>query len=381
MKITIPKKELSTALQVVGSSVGTTGPEDIQSHFLFRPFEDRYEVLSSNGRVFSGCPFDCVKNDDDQKPFTVEGNRLRSWLSVVPDGSDITIKLKDGTVTMSVSTSKGRARFRSLDPTNFPYWDKTIDNVEETCALLASRLTRILKFSRDFVSTEESKSPQLCVAEVRDGVLWSTNKMAACVIESSALADSEVRIHVKDTSAILAFLATFEEEGAVVRLFEHDRMMVLKRDDGAVFGETRFKTAFPDLKVERDHIDLHWWGLNRDEVLYAISFLTPSAGKKDFRLSFDRISDDAVRVSMLAETGDDVYLDIACLEHGSEDGAEKISKFSIPYLSLKKVLSHMEDGPVRFGINKHPKKENSGWVSFRKESDGDKYLTILVWMK
>lgn len=378
MKITVSKKDLMDTLGVVSTSLGSS---DISGHYVFRFVKKGlYELLSNNSRVFSSCPLPYKKAEGDPQIFTIEGKRLKNWLGVISDDADITIQYAEGTSTLTASTSKGKARFQSFDPTNFPFWDKTLEEVEVTASVEAGRLISLLGFARDFISSEEAKSPQICVAEIKNGVLYSTNKMAACIISVHDVDKSNLRVHGSDASSVLSFLSTFGEKD-IVEICEHDRMMVLKRADGAVFGETRFKTAFPDIGMDKDHQDQHFWVVNKDDLLRAIDFLTPSAAKDDFRLGMERIGDE-IRVSMLAMTGDEVYLDIPCKEFGNDADAPELKRFHVAYPPLKKVIAHASEPDLHLGINRHPQKETSGWVSYRElRHDYDRYLLILVWLR
>lgn len=383
MKITAPKKDLIKTLDVVTSSLGSGGSGDIEAHFVFRPMGKAYEVLGSNRRVFSSCPLLCsVALAKNEKPssFTIEGKRLKSWLNVVDDEAEIRIKYANGTSTVTASTSKGQARFQSHDPEKFPYWDKGIKEVELVATLEAERFATILSFSKDFISDQEMKSPQICVAEIKEGTLWATNKAAACAVAVRGMEGSSLRFHGKDAASILSFLSTFGEKEEV-EIHEHDRMLVLRRADGAIFGETRYKTSFPDLNVSRDLEDQHWWVVDKDEMSKAISFVLPSAAKTDVRLGLERINDTELRVSMSATTGDDTYLDIPCKEFGCADNAEPLKRFFVSYPSLKKALARASSQELRWGINEFHKKQ-SGWMCLRNVSvEGDDYLLVLVWMK
>ena len=62
MKISVAKRDVSAALQVVSNSMAGTDVE-MSSQFVFRPVEgatDRAEVLTFAGRLYSSCAFDAI---------------------------------------------------------------------------------------------------------------------------------------------------------------------------------------------------------------------------------------------------------------------------------------------------------------------------------
>lgn len=390
MKLKIGKPELEGALKTVTPAINISAG-DLSSHFVIRVFDDgaggaEAEILGSSGRVFASSHLPC--NDIEVSPeealpflFTVSGKRLNLWVKALPESvKEISLKF-DGT-KVQASAGKGKnAKIPSLDPTSFPFWDETMQKVTLTAKLKADRLSNVLSYSKEFVSDQESRNPQLCVAELRRGCLCSTNKTAASVVFPAGMEESTIRLHGKDFSSILSFLSQVGDQE--VEILESERVIIFRREDGSLFGESRFRTALPDLTINREEKDIHWWTVSKAELLSAISLLIPSAAWDDYRVGFelDEENDDGgvIRLSMAAVSGGEIVTEIPCIDMELNDDV-MLPKFNLHYPSLQKVLSYSEQDDVRFGINPQKKKAGAGWVAFREDRGGDHYLTIMAWL-
>jgi len=391
MKFQVAKQDLKLALDTVSSAMAGGG-SDLSSHYTFRlpPGGDgsRMEVLAYNhGRLFAGCPFVAVATETDKgSSFTVEGNRINQLLNAVPE-SVLTLEFDPATKVVVVTTSRGTQQFQSLDPINFPYWDATITAAKQTCVLAADRFKSALDFARRFASDQDTSDPHLCVIEVKDGALAATDaKSAAVLVSVEGLKDSTLRVHVKDASAILEFLGTAKD--TLVSLLEHDRALFIKRDDGAVFGETRFNVNFPVFN-QPEVDDQHFWKLSVDDLKSGIQFLTSGSSKDDDRLTFTRpMADGPVMMTMNATTGKPIPVEVACPEFGDTAGAAALpAKFVMSCACLKKVLGLFSEENLRFGVNSL-KKAGAGFTRFidTKFADaegkgGDQYRLFVMWMK
>lgn len=387
MQLTIGKDELEKAMQVVTPALNLGGKE-LATQFVIRVKEQggtyAAELLGSSGRVFAGCPMICseiIPAVGCPMPFsfTVDGWRLKMWLKAITDSPAIQCQYQDKGTMLVLKAGKGRvAKFPVCDPAGFPFWDQTLENTSHTATVEVEYLSDTLSYVKEFVSTQESKYPQLCVAETKEGVLCATNKVAAVAIWSQTLDKATFRLHYKDFSSILTFLGSFQPKSNV-EIWESDRVCVLHREDGAMFGETRFSTPLPNLTITKDDTDLYWIDFSRTEVLSAIALLSPSAVKGDGNLNFEvHPSEKVVRVWMQSGVRNEtVSMDVEC--KGS--GGKNIPSFSLPYPPLQKVLAYCPDDLVRMGINHNPKKAGAGWVSFRQDRGGDRFQTILAWVQ
>lgn len=384
MRFQVAKRDLEAALQVVSSSLSSSG-SDMSTHILFRAVpaekddgDPGIELLTYSGRVFSSCPVIASVKDageNDKGAFTVDGKRLKLWLDHVKDAA-LEFTFDEGEVT--AKAPKGRQTFQSLDPSTFPWWDKMLKASKVTATVDANRLAEAISYSRRFISDRESSNPDLCVCEVRDGILYSTDKKAATLIAVAGMAESKMRVHGKDTGGFLSFLASFDQTS--VEVLEHDRAIIMRRGDGAIFGESRFQAQFPGLKVQMDEEDQHIWVLPKEDIEGAIGFLTSGAAWEDNQLLFAQGDNGTINLSMMSKTGKTTVLDIKCIESESQDDAPDVPDegFSLDHFCLTKVLSSWKEDAVRFGINIQGSR---GYVRFLDERGGDKFLTIIAWLR
>jgi DNA polymerase III sliding clamp (beta) subunit (PCNA family) len=376
MRIEVAKEDLGTALQVTNTSINSGQGSDISNHFLFRTVgENEVEVLSYNGRIFSSCPLICQAEGEGS--FTVEGKRLSKWMQVIPDNVVVTLEFEDGVVL--ASTEKGPVQFQSLDPSSFPFWDETLKEVKEVISMDAQRLKKILTNAKAFVSDQESRSPQLCVVEARDGVLYSADRMCVSAIWVEGLGESKLRIHGKDIAPITSFLSSVKEDvgGGKVDVLEHERVLILRRADGAMIGESRFSADFPDLGIKREGDDVYWFEVSKEELDFSIQYMVPCMVKDDFRLRFTAVEGN-LRMFVKTTSGEEISQVITC--HEKSDNFDKMGEFNLSYPTVLKVLGAYEAETVRFGVNPKANKPGSGWIRFREERDGDDYLNILAWL-
>jgi hypothetical protein len=376
MRLQVAKRDLESALTAVGHAMAPSGT-DISSHFVFRCTPDGAEVLAFVGRLFAQSPVTCVVSEDETvKSFTVEGSRLLQWVKAVRDAAlELVFNSEDKVVT--AVSPRGSMEFKSLDPADFPYWDAMWADVEPKGTCSADKLNDGLSYARQFCSDKETKKPQLCLIECRDGVLYATDEKAITLVSLEGLGDSSLRIHRNDAGAVLKFLSTCGTDP--VALLEHDRSLLLKRSDGAVFGVNRFKAKYPDIVVDRETPAMVWWKIATAEILGGIPFLTSGIQKGDTRLYFSRpVADGPVKMGMKATTDAQMDIDLPVIESGSEDGAKlPTSGFVLDYTDVQKVLSQWDLDTVTFSIHM---KGAMGYVRFREERTDVDYTTACAWL-
>lgn len=381
MKLQVAKRDLEAALQVVSNSLNTSG-SDLTSHIVFRSQGEGVEVLTFTGRLFSSAPVKCVADVQKVKSFTVEGSRLLQWIGAVGDTAlDLWFDPEKKVVT--AKAPKGSMEFQSLDPSNFPYWDAIWPDVVEKGKVKADQLAAALSYGRQFVFDKETKKPELCVLECRDGLLWATDQKAVTLVEVPGIGESTLRIHRNDAGAVMKFLGVCGDQE--VTLLEHDRQtgsghLLFKRADGAVFGQTRFQAKFPTLSVDRDTPSPLWWKVAKSEILGGIPFLTSGAAKEDNGLFFNRPDPSGpVRMGMKAMTGAQMDIDIPVIECDAQDGVSlPPGGFTLDYKDIQKVLGSWEQEAVTFGIHIHG---NNGYVRFREVRDGVDFTTVCAWLR
>ena len=384
MKIEVAKRDLEEALQVVSHSM-SAGGGDLSTHFLFRvtPGETaKAEVRTHSGRLYAGCPFVATVTESQFTAFTIEGKRLQSWMRSVPDA--VLVFEFDGKNTTAKSP-KGTQRFGSLDPQGFPHWDINLSTAKSTATLSAARLAEALGYCRRFASDEESRSPQLCVCEVCNGVMCSTDKIAGTYLTVRGLEESTMRVHVKDVAAVLSFLGAIS---GTVEVLEHKHHTFFRRGDGAICGESRFLADFPRTR-KPPVTDLHEWTFPVADLKSSIPFLVSGAEWEDTRLRFipSEQEDGTVMLSMLNTTGVTTEVPVVCSEMKSGQDAVPVPKdgFVVAHPSLVKVLAPYTEGNVRIGINP---REKSGYLRVVEtkepeagQTEGDQYVTIIAWLR
>lgn len=384
MRFKVAKSDLEAALQVVNASLAGTG-SDITTHYVFRrngPDGDgKYgiEVLTYSGQIFSSCPLIVsVEDPGDKTGFTVEGWRLKHWLQYIPEDSVPEFTLDDGEVTVRVK--RGKQTFQSLDPSSFPYWDKTLAESEVKARVPADRLSAALGYSKLFAMDKGTKQPEMCVCEVHDGILYSSDKKAATLIRITGMEKSEMRVHSKDVSGFQAFLATAGD--GEVEVLEHDRMVLVRRGDGAMFGESRFHYAFPIPKVSMDSTDQHEWSIPRVDLQQAVGFLEAGAGKDDNRLRFAPGENPGeVIVSMANTNGRATDQVLEGVTMASDPKAPEIPEegFVVDRLILAKTLAPWKDADViKFGLNITG---DRGFIRLTREQHESQYLTVIPWLR
>jgi len=382
MRFKVAKRDLDAALSVVDSSI-SSGGADLSAHFLFRRVpgekdgEYGIEVMTYSGRIFSSCPvIGSVEDAGDAGAFTIEGARLKAWLSCVSDGQPLEFTLDDKDVV--ARATRGKQTFQSLDPDSFPYWDKMLKKAKVTATIDSERMAAALGYSKLFASDKERSKPELCVCEVKAGILFSTDKKAVCLVEAEGLVNSSMRVHYKDANGFIAFLSTCDS--TQVEVLEHDRMIVMRRGDGAIFGQSRFQAAFPGINVGMDKDNQHTWVLPKEEMVNTISWLKSGAAKEDNRLHFMPGKEDGeIIMSMLSVTGKKTELPIEAVVSSVDKAPEVPSEgFALDHFCLAKVLSSWKGDTIKLGINVMG---DRGFVRFVVEEGNDTFLTIIAWLR
>jgi DNA polymerase III sliding clamp (beta) subunit (PCNA family) len=375
MNIVIAKRDLDTALNVVSNTVASGGG-DISTHYLFRARDGSVEILSYSGRTFSSCPAVATVSEGT-KSFTVEAKRVSYLLNALADDAVLTFSMGESN-EVSISTGRGKNVFASLDPDLFPYWDEVLAGATKTATIPANRLYDALSHAKSFVYDQEQKAPHLCVAEFRNGCLYSTDQMAVAITKVGGMDGSACRIFGKDLGSAAAFLSACKE--AEVEVLESDRALFFKRSDGAVYGESKFGSRFPDLAVDWTIEDDYWWDLPKSEVLASIRFLAAGARWDDTLLRMGSSESGEVFLSMTSAQGKAISLKVKATGEGKKDEAPDLPKegFPVSHVYISKVLEGHSGDTVRFGVSK---KGKGGWVRFKDDRGPDTYLTTVAWMK
>jgi len=384
MKIEVAKADLESALAIAGIATATNGA-DLSTHYLFRLKDGQVEVLSASERVFARAPMVTSVEGDDGDAFTIEAWRLNKWISGVSDG---VLKLSaDGGGDVHASGPRSKVRFRSLDPSKFPYWDGLEASSEDVGTIDPRALSRALSVSRWFVSADDTSKPELCQVEAVDGVLWATDRRALSSVEMPLLPELNIRIPGKQVAAVVRFL---NEKGSVetdITVRQASRSVddgggahcTLVRADGAYVGVTRPTSSFPTLNVDREAEDDSKLEIDQAEFLSAIAVLTAGApkGHESVTFSYDH-KEKEVKLTMPCEAGgeDEYPLSLAKVTNGEK----WVKPFTVDYPYINGIGSTFGLDSLTFGVNERGR---GGFISFRHNDEegknGNRYFSVIVW--
>jgi hypothetical protein len=375
VKIEIAKSDLESALAVVGNTVSGSG-SDLSAHFLFRVQEGVAQVLAFHHRTFSLAPLTKARVEgEDGDAFTVEAWRLTKWVSGI---GDVAVLLStDGNGEVKVSGGRSTIRLRSLDPSKFPYWDKTLAGATSTGSVPANRLGAAVGYARRFVSQEDTTRPEISQIEAMGGCLWSSDRRAVSLVKVDGLEDMGLRVAGKDIPAVLKFLTTKPTADDTVEVLEADSAVYFRRTDGAHVGVARPNAAFPTLKgVESDPSEV-WVEFAGSDLRAAVNVLSASASKDNEAILLS-VKGKQLVFSMTSEAGgtDEYPVDLTAsegLDTFPVDGA------SVGFGHLLGFCDHFSLDNLRLEVHF---KGKGGFFAFRKGTSGDdanSYYTVVVW--
>lgn len=375
MKIEIAKSDLESALAIVGNTVSGSG-SDLSAHFLFRVHEGVAQVLAFHHRTFSLAPLTKARVEGENgDAFTVEAWRLAKWVSGI---GDVAVLLSsDNSGEVKVSGGRSTIRLRSLDPSKFPYWDKTLAGATSTGSVPAHRLGAAVGYARRFVSQEDTTRPEISQIEAMDGCLWSSDRRTVSLVKVDGLENMGLRVAGKDIPAVLKFLTTKPTADDTVEVLEADSAVYFRRTDGAHVGVARPNAAFPKLKgVESDASEV-WVEFAGSDLRAAVNVLSASASKDNEAILLS-VKDKQLVFSMPSEAGgtDEYPVDLSAsenLEAFPVDGA------SVGFSHLLGFCDHFALDNLRLEVHF---KGKGGFFAFRKgtsEEDVNSYYTVVVW--
>lgn len=377
MRIVVSKKSLEIPFRA--AEIATASGGDITAYVMFRLKDGRVEILASNQRVTVLAPIAECTVDGEDKPFTVEANRLGHFISYMEEDEEVEItNLDDGDIRLKTPTAS--VELPSLDPAKFTTWDGVLAGAVETATVKADRLAKALSHVRNFILDTDTTRPEIAQAEVRDGVLWATDKKSMALVTVDALSGTGIRIFGKAIPFATKFLGLKADEDVAI-LEGPDpatyRQMFVRRGDGITMGVVRPPQEFPTFQVNPNEEPNTVWEIHTGEMMRAIGFISSAAELIDnprLRFTFD---DGKVVVSVKTVSGKTVATTIKAIEHA---GTEALSAdgFAVDYVYLKKVLALIQQKTLKFAIHK---RDNGGFLRFRTNppDSADDYLTVVVW--
>lgn len=378
MEIQVAKSDLAAALEIVAIGVDQSSKDDlaaISTHYLFRVRNKSLQIMAFNQRVSATTTLKCEFEGEEDNAMTIASWRLHKWLGGVADAL-LTFVSQDSGV--QAASPRSTIRMKSLDPSKFPFWDKTLSEAKETSTMDAERLASALGYTAKFISDKDTTRPEISQTEALAGSLWATDKKAVTLVVAEELEKSNIRIQGKDIPAVIKFLSLKDTEEVVV--FEHDRGMFLRRGDGAMFGAARPMAQFPTLHVDKDEGDQAMWEVDVEEMLAGITCLSAAADRDNTRVRFTFDSDENNVVMAMRSVGgeEDNPWDYYPLDAVNSENTSKVPAdgFEVDYSYIQAIVGHFGGKTLRFGISQ---KGKGGYIRFRHEVGDDLFLTVVVW--
>ena len=387
MKFQVSRQDIQDAVEVTAGAMTMSAP-DIAGHFVFRVDpndKDQIEILTHSNRLCASTPVRGAKVLEDGTPFTVEGWRLKGMLQTLASDAVLILSMTDTDVKVEVQ-GYADITFRSLNHTEFPYWDKGFKDAKSVGKVQAVRLATALKQARGFASMDENTLPEAVVVNVSKGVMSATDKKSVMsYFTIKGLEQSGFRIHAKDIGTIVSFLDTVED---TVEILETDRKVYFKRlSDGTILGETRSQVDVPALAPPPEN-DLYTWTVKTVDLRKALKFVYFGASKKDDRLYLSHPEEDGpVKVSMKGESGKLTSVSVPCSAATKVPGAANLPVDGFPIsMEHAEILLDLlaSNESVTLGVNVLPEKKrryvrvlNTLYADDKGEG-GDQYLFVLA---
>ena len=411
MKFTVAVSDLETALKLVTPALASSGG-DLSGHFLFRVSPSnpsRIEVLTYSGRVSAGSSFVADLKDADRASFSIEGKRLLTFIGALAVSDKAAVLLFDDSkeakhaetmVTLMSPSPTGEYQpvenssqyFGSLDPSHFPYVDKYLAAALVTAKVPGARLAEALDVAKLFTSDDESKTPELCVVEIADGVMSSTNSTAAAHITSPFLKGSKLRAHFKDIGAISSYLSLAGEED--VEILESEKNFFFRRLDGSYFGETKFSKGLPAFG-KPGPTDQYQFFFSKKELNRVIRGLEAGAAQEDTRIQFSVKDANTLFLSMENVGGKTVRWELRLTSTIVDPEAKPLpDKINTTTTNIKRLLNSVEGDGVVLGASRFKNtgyfrtatlafapKAADGSLAPDAAAKGDNFITMIIWSK
>jgi len=408
MIIEVAKNDLKENLDIAQATLGN-GP-DITSHFLFEKIGETVFISSCNPpRLFSSVPLKGIKVEGEGD-FTIEGKRLLQSINAV-EGL-LKIECEEGNVT--IKSDRGSISFPSLDPSAFPPWRGMFGDAEEKVSISADVLSDTISSTRPYASVDEARRPELAMINFTGGNAFACDGFGLAMARSDDFNQIDLKIHVKDTGAVLKFLKAYE--GNTFTQFSSDQAVFLKAEDGGMFGMTSIPFEMPTAITTKYIEAFGWtprrvWRLSKNDMTNALNFLISGASDSDYKVNMIDPESELINpprlemtslsgkknisytleeveyeeevnadfdVESVADLADRMYVSRKVLSLKGEDEESDIESFSFNYKYMKRALD-VSDKVVNFGCNKEGEKR--GYMIFKQSTPSLVEITCIVgWM-
>lgn len=363
MKLHIAVTDLLDSLKVVNL---IPDGEDLAGHFLFRPVDGGLEILTYGGRCFSSVLIKDKLRIEGEGSFTLPRKRLTQLLTDAGSGDVMIWEQDKGNIKVSLSIAKKPLSFQGKTPDEWPYWDESLARARTSETTIKTRVSptafiTALKRAKPFVLKDE-RTPQFGVVEVRQGNVLACDQTVLVVSKIDDLLDTlNVRIYQADLAPLLSWLGEIGTEHTV-EVISTDAWMVMVRPDGAVFGESRAATAFPNVPLAEEE-PAYSFTFAKEEAIRILRMLRSAApaGKDDryVELQYDQ-SVLSLAMDSAAKGANDLTLmtsDVVV-----KDPTVKLPRIKLSDTKFEQILRDQSEERVTMGVFIKPR---TGGIRFK----------------
>ena len=322
-KIKVDPAVLAAAAKISAIAVASSAP-DVTAHHLFRVRDGKVELLSSNRSVFMSVDVAGAEVEGDVEPFTFEARRLAALLDSVGGKSSMSFEPGQGG-SIQVETGRGKNIFQGLDPSTFPLWDEELAQaLPNAVGIKTARLRAALADAAPYVYGDEAKARQLCVAEVRNGVVFATDQRSMYRTWLEGDPALSFRINGRDLRAVVSALS--HAKGDDLQVCTHPKVTFFVAG-GVTIGEMLVDVKFPELPtkpgVREGNLDAgaERWKFFVEDYREVAGLLASAARFEDDRLTFRR-ENNTLQLSMKTAGGKVTQIPLALHDATFEVGTE-----------------------------------------------------------
>lgn len=400
MKITISSTDLKESLGIASNTLGSNS--DITKHFIFTTEGTGVNVMAcSPPRQFSKIPL-IGATVQESGSFSIEGEKILKAVGAVEGALDLSFD--EETKEINFKSGFGDGTFSSLDPESFPPWNTKLSEATLVKSISSSVLYDTLNSLKTYVSTDESRRPELSMLVIEGGKAMACDGFMLGISRNDELNGLDLKIHQKDIAPLQKFLKAYD--GNAIEILNGDQSTFFRAEDGAAFGVMDLPYTFPPMTAQYADA-FEWtprrvWRLSKENFLKGLTFLTAFVDKTNLKVTFKDPEDESLLPPQILMNGggNPVSYNLQVPEFDFDDGTdintitdlgdkmyatrlreagegEDIPSFDFNYMSIKKVLDS-QDNIMVFGCSRESKR---GYMLFKSEySSGVQSVAIVSWM-
>lgn len=286
--------------------------------------------------------------------------------------------------------------------------EKTNDDIS------ADALSETITATRPYASDDEARRPELAMINFAGGKAFACDGFGLSMARSDSFKGLDLKVHIKDTGAVLKFLKAYSGNDLVVS--KSEQAVFFKAEDGGVFGMTALPFNMPE-QITTKYVDaFDWtprrvWRLSKADLSNAINFLLAGASDSDYRIHmidsenealspprwemdsttgkgvisysleavpYEETIDKDFDVESVSDLADRMFVDRQVISlKGSEEESD-IEDFYFNHKYMKRALD-VSDKVVTLGCNKEGDKR--GYMMFKQATPSHVEITCIVgWM-